>query len=131
MKVLVVGGGGREHALAWKLHQSENVTSVYVAPGNAGIRDFATAVAIPVDDIWRLKQFAVEKGVDLTVVGPDNPPANGIVDEFQQAGLKIFGPTKAPARRESPKTFAKEFMARTGTRTPALVVSESANGEFR
>jgi phosphoribosylamine---glycine ligase len=131
MKVLVVGGGGREHALAWKLHHSESVTSVYVAPGNAGIRDFATAVAIPVDDISHLKQFAVEKGIDLTVVGPDNPLANGIVDEFQQAGLKIFGPTKAAARLESSKSFAKEFMARYGIASPGFAVCESANDALR
>src|SRR5258708_12073263 len=103
MKVLVVGGGGREHALAWKLHQSASVTSVYVAPGNAGIRDFATAVAIPVDDISHLKQFAAEKGIDLTVVGPDNPLPTGILDKFHQAALKIFGPPKPPARLEPSK----------------------------
>jgi phosphoribosylamine--glycine ligase len=131
MKVLVVGGGGREHALAWKLHQSESVTRVYVAPGNAGIRDFATAVAIPVDDISHLKQFAVDKGIDLTVVGPDNPLANGIVDEFQQAGLKIFGPTKAAARLESSKSFAKEFMARYGIASPGFAVCDSANDALR
>jgi phosphoribosylamine--glycine ligase len=131
MKVLVVGGGGREHALAWKLHHCESVTSVYVAPGNAGTRDFATPVAIPVDDISHLKQFAVEKGIDLTVVGPDNPLANGIVDEFQQAGLKIFGPTKAAARLESSKSFAKEFMARYGIASPGFAVCESANDALR
>jgi phosphoribosylamine---glycine ligase len=131
MKVLVVGGGGREHALAWKLHQSESVTSVYVAPGNAGIRDFADAVPIPVDDTPRLKQFAVEKGIDLTVVGPDNPLANGVVDEFQQAGLKIFGPTKAAARLESSKSFAKEFMARYGIASPGFAVCDSANEALR
>jgi phosphoribosylamine--glycine ligase len=131
MKVLVVGGGGRENALAWKLHQSESVTSVYVAPGNPGIKDFATAVAIPVDDISHLKQFAVEKGIDLTVVGPDNPLANGIVDEFQQAGLKIFGPTKAAARLESSKSFAKEFMARYGIASPGFAVCDSANDALR
>jgi phosphoribosylamine--glycine ligase len=131
MKVLVVGGGGREHALAWKLHQSESVTSVYVAPGNPGIKDFATAVSIPVDDISHLKQFAVEKGIDLTVVGPDNPLANGIVDEFQQAGLKIFGPTKAAARLESSKSFAKEFMARYGIASPGFAVCDSANDALR
>src|SRR6201998_327755 len=105
MKVLVVGGGGREHALAWKLHRAESVTGVYVAPGNAGISGVATGVTIPADDISRLKQFALDKAIDLTVVGPDNPLANGIVDEFQQAGLKIFGPTKAATRLELSKRF--------------------------
>ena len=131
MKVLVVGGGGREHALAWKLHQAESVTDVYVAPGNAGINGVATGVTIPADDISRLKQFALDKAIDLTVVGPDNPLANGIVDEFQQAGLKIFGPTKAEARLESSKSFAKEFMARYGIATPGFAICDSANQALR
>jgi phosphoribosylamine---glycine ligase len=131
MKLLVVGGGGREHALAWKLQQSESVTGVYVAPGNAGINEFATAVAIPADDISQLKQFAVDRAIDLTVVGPDNPLANVIVDEFQQAGLKIFGPTKAAARLESSKSFAKEFMARYGIASPGFAVCDSANQAIR
>jgi phosphoribosylamine---glycine ligase len=131
MKVLVVGGGGREHALAWKLHQAESVTGVYVAPGNAGINGVATGVTIPADDISRLKQFALDKAIDLTVVGPDNPLANGIVDEFQQAGLKIFGPTKAAARLESSKSFAKEFMARYGIATPGFAICDSANQALR
>jgi phosphoribosylamine---glycine ligase len=131
MKVLVVGGGGREHALAWKLQQSESVTSVYVAPGNAGIKEFATAAAIPVDDISQLKQFAIDKAIDLTVVGPDNPLANGIVDDFQKAGLKIFGPTKAAARLESSKSFAKEFMARYGIASAGFAVCDSADQAIR
>jgi phosphoribosylamine---glycine ligase len=131
MKVLVVGGGGREHALAWKLHQAESVTDVYVAPGNAGINGVATGVTIPADDISRLKQFALDKAIDLTVVGPDNPLANGIVDEFQQAGLRIFGPTKAAARLESSKSFAKEFMARYGIATPGFAICDSANQALR
>src|SRR6201998_2461615 len=131
MKVLVVGGGGREHVLAGMLQQSERMTGVYVAPGNAGIKAFATAVAIPADDISQLKQFAVDKAIDLTVIGPDNPLANGIVDEFQQAGLKIFGPTKAAARLESSKSFAKEFMARYGIASPGFAVCDSANAAIR
>jgi phosphoribosylamine--glycine ligase len=131
MKVLVVGGGGREHALAWKLGQSERVTSVYVAPGNAGIKEFATAVTIPANNISQLKQFALDRAIDLTVVGPDAPLANGIVDEFQQAGLKIFGPTKAAARLESSKSFAKEFMARYGIASPGFAVCDSANQAIR
>jgi phosphoribosylamine--glycine ligase len=131
MKVLVVGGGGREHALAWKLHQSASVTSVWVAPGNAGIKEFATAVPIPVDNIAQLRQFAVDNAIDLTVVGPDNALANGIVDEFQQAGLKIFGPTKAGAHLESSKSYAKEFMARYGIASPGFAVCDSANQALR
>ncbi len=127
MKVLVVGGGGREHALAWKLGQSERVTGVFVAPGNAGIKEFATAVTIPTDNISQLKQFALDRAIDLTVVGPDAPLADGIVDQFQQAGLKIFGPTKAAARLESSKSFAKEFMARYGIASPGFAVCDSAN----
>jgi phosphoribosylamine---glycine ligase len=131
MKVLVVGGGGREHALAWKLGQSERVTDVFVAPGNAGIKECATAVTISADDIPQLKQFALDKKIDLTVVGPDNPLANGIVDEFQQTGLKIFGPTKAAARLESSKSFAKEFMARYGIPSAGFVVCDSADEAMR
>jgi phosphoribosylamine---glycine ligase len=131
MKVLVVGGGGREHALAWKLQQSEGVTGVYVAPGNAGIKELATTVGIPADDISQLKQFAIDKAIDLTVVGPDNPLANGIVDEFQRAGLKIFGPTKAAARLESSKSFAKEFMARYGIASARFAVCDSASEAIR
>jgi phosphoribosylamine--glycine ligase len=127
MKVLVVGGGGREHALAWKLGQSESVTGVFVAPGNAGIKEFATAVTIPTDNISQLKQFALDRAIDLTVVGPDAPLADGIVDQFQQAGLKIFGPTKAAARLESSKSFAKEFMARYGIASPGFAVCDSGN----
>ena len=131
MKVLVVGSGGREHALAWKLHQSESVADVYVAPGNAGTKELATTVTIPADDISQLKQFALDKAIDLTVVGPDNALANGIVDEFQQAGLKIFGPSKAAARLESSKSFAKEFMARFGIASPGFAVCDSANQAIR
>jgi len=131
MKVLVVGGGGREHALAWKLGQSESVTGVFVAPGNAGIKEFATAVTIPTDNISQLKQFALDRAIDLTVVGPDAPLADGIVDQFQQAGLKIFGPTKAAARLESSKSFAKEFMARYGIASPGFAVCDSANQAIR
>jgi phosphoribosylamine--glycine ligase len=131
MKVLVVGGGGREHALAWKLQQSDGVTGVYVAPGNAGIKEIATAVPIPVDEISRLKQFAVDNGIGLTVVGPDNPLANGIVDQFQEVGLKIFGPIKAAARLESSKSFAKEFMARHGIASPSFAICDSVNQALR
>src|ERR1700693_5263451 len=106
MKVLVVGGGGREHALARKLGQSESVTGVFVAPGNAGIKEFATAVTIPTDNISQLKQFALDRTSDRTECGPNAPLAAGMVDQFQQAGLKIFGPTKATARLESSKSFA-------------------------
>lgn len=112
MKVLVVGGGGREHALVWKLRQSPRVTEIYCAPGNAGIAAQAVCVNISAEDIPSLLAFAVEKAVDLTLVGPEAPLTNGIVDEFQAAGLKIFGPTKAAAEIEGSKVYAKDIMAK-------------------
>ncbi|HWD15773.1 MAG TPA: phosphoribosylamine--glycine ligase [Casimicrobiaceae bacterium] len=112
MKVLVVGGGGREHALAWKLAQSPRVTQVYVAPGNAGTGDDPDIANVDIVDIDALVAFAKQQGVGLTVVGPEAPLAAGIVDAFEAAGLRIFGPTRAAARLESSKDFAKAFMAR-------------------
>jgi phosphoribosylamine--glycine ligase len=112
MKILVVGGGGREHALVWKIAQSPRVTKLYCAPGNAGIEQLATCVAIQADDIAGLKTFAQSANIDLTVVGPEAPLAAGIADEFRKARLKIFGPTRAAAQLESSKTFSKELMFR-------------------
>ena len=130
MKVLVVGKGGREHALVWKLAQSPQVTKLYAAPGNPGIAALAECVDIRVDapitqpeklrtEILRLRDFALAQGVDLTVVGADDPLAAGIVDTFREQGLKIFGPTQAAARLESSKAFAKELMAAIGVPTAA------------
>jgi phosphoribosylamine--glycine ligase len=112
MKVLVVGGGGREHALAWKLEQSENVDKLYIAPGNPGTAGVGENVDIGVDDISALKDFALANDIGLTVVGPEVPLSLGIVDIFKEAGLVIFGPTKAGAELESSKAFCKEFMIR-------------------
>ena len=114
MKVLVVGGGGREHALAWKIAQSKRVTEVLVAPGNAGTAREARCrnVAIPAEEIPSLLQLARDEGVGLTVVGPEAPLAAGIVDAFMAAGLRCFGPTKAAAQLEASKAFAKDFLAR-------------------
>ncbi len=112
MKILVVGSGGREHALAWKLAQSAGVQKVYVAPGNAGTAREAALENLPITDIHALADFAAENKVHLTVVGPEAPLAAGIVDVFRERGLKIFGPTKAAAQLESSKDFAKRFMAR-------------------
>jgi phosphoribosylamine--glycine ligase len=112
VKILVVGGGGREHALAWKLAQSPRVAKLYCAPGNAGIEQLASCVPIQADDIAGLKAFVVSERIDLTVVGPEAPLAAGIADEFRKARLKIFGPTRAAAQLESSKTFSKELMAR-------------------
>jgi phosphoribosylamine--glycine ligase len=110
MKVLVVGSGGREHAITWKLANSPSVQKIYAAPGNAGIYRQAELVNIKAEDIESLARFAKEKEIDLTVVGPEVPLALGIVDRFQELGLKIFGPSRAAARIESSKVWAKQFM---------------------
>ncbi len=112
MKVLVVGSGGREHAIVDALFRSPSVDKIYCAPGNAGIAQQAECVAIKDTDVEGLKQFALENAVDLTVVGPEAALAVGVVDEFRKAGLPIFGHTKAAARIESSKEFAKELMAK-------------------
>jgi len=111
MKILVVGSGGREHALVWKIAQSKRVTKVYGAPGNAGIAAQAECVAIKADDIEGLLRFAKEKAIELTVVGPEAALAAGITDRFRAAGLKIFGPSREAARLEASKAFAKEVMS--------------------
>ena len=117
MKILVVGGGGREHALVWKLAQSPRVTTLYCAPGNAGIDALATCVPIPAEDVTGLKAFVTAEGIDLTVVGPEAPLTAGIADEFRKAKLRIFGPTKAAAQLEASKSFAKELLYRHGIPT--------------
>ena len=119
MKVLVIGSGGREHALVWKLRQSPRVSEVFCAPGNGGISQLAACVPIQISDHDALVKFAQEQGIGLTVVGPDDALAAGIVDHFQNAGLRIFGPTQSAARLESSKVFAKEFMLRHGIPTAA------------
>ena len=119
MKILVIGSGGREHALVWKLKQSPRVTEIFCAPGNAGIGELATNVPVPISDHAALVKFAQEEGIGLTVVGPDDALAAGIVDHFEHAGLRVFGPTQAAARLESSKVFAKEFMQRHGIPTAA------------
>ncbi len=112
MKVLVLGSGGREHALCWKLRQSPRVTKLYCAPGNGGIATDAECVNADLKDVGSLVQLASRLNPDLTVVGPELPLTLGIVDEFQSRGWPIFGPTRAAARLESSKSFAKEFMQR-------------------
>jgi len=111
MKILVVGSGGREHAMTWKLAQSPRKPILYCAPGNAGLESLATCVPIKADDIAGLKAFAIDQQIDLTVVGPEAPLALGIVDEFRKAKLKIFGPSKNASRLEASKIFSKEVMA--------------------
>lgn len=112
MKVLVVGGGGREHALCWKLRQSSQLTELYCAPGNPGIAAVADCVPIAAEEIHSLADFAQEAGIDLTIVGPELPLTLGIVDEFQGRGLRIFGPKRHAAELEGSKVFAKEFLRR-------------------
>ena len=120
MKVLVIGSGGREHALAWKLSQSEKVSKVYVAPGNGGTALDARLENLPITDIRELCQWAQQQKIDLTVVGPEAPLAAGVVDLFRAAGLRIFGPTQAAAQLESSKAFSKAFMQRHGIPTAAF-----------
>ena len=127
MKVLVIGSGGREHALVWKLRQSPRVSAVFCAPGNGGIAQLAECVPIKISDHDALVKFAREQGIGLTVVGPDDALAAGIVDHFQNAGLRIFGPTQSAARLESSKVFAKEFMLRHGIPTAASGQFSSAD----
>jgi phosphoribosylamine--glycine ligase len=125
MKVLVVGGGGREHALCWKLSQSPQLTELYCAPGNPGIATVADVVPIQAEEIHQLASFAADLGIDLTIVGPELPLSLGIVDEFTTRGLAIFGPTKAAAEIEASKVFAKQFMERNGIPTaPFAIVHE-------
>lgn len=112
MKILVIGSGGREHALCWKISQSAKVTKLYCAPGNGGIASIAECVNIKADDIIALADFAHENKIDLTVVGPEVPLVAGIVDLFEEEGLKIFGPSMAAAKLEGSKVYAKNFMKR-------------------
>ena len=122
MKILVVGGGGREHALCWKFAQSPLVEKVFCAPGNAGIAQDAECVPIKVDDFEALADFAEKEGVTFTIVGPEDPLAKGIVDYFESRGLKIFGPSAKAAQIEGSKVFAKELMAKYGIPTAAFEV---------
>ncbi len=119
MKLLVIGNGGREHALVWKLAQSPRVSKIYCAPGNAGIAQLAECVPLRVDDLPGLQAFAKEHAIDLTIVGPELPLSLGIADEFRKAKLRIFGPTRNAARIESSKSFAKELMVRERIPTAA------------
>ena len=117
MNVLVIGGGGREHALAWKLAQSPKVRTIYVAPGNGGTATDSRLQNVPITDVVELRTWAQDNKITLTVVGPEVPLAAGVVDEFRAHGLRIFGPTKAAAQLESSKAFSKAFMRRHGIPT--------------
>src|SRR5918993_615738 len=127
MRVLVVGQGGREHAICWKLKQSPQVKEIFAAPGNAGIAAVADCVDIGVADIIELADFADKLKIDLTIVGPELPLTLGIVDEFQKRGLPIFGPTRLAAELEGSKVFSKEFMRKYGIPTADAVACNSVD----
>ncbi|UCC78703.1 MAG: phosphoribosylamine--glycine ligase [Candidatus Zixiibacteriota bacterium] len=125
MKILVVGKGGREHAIVWKLAQSDKVNKIYAAPGNVGMAEQAEIVPIEVEDLDGLANFAARNGIDLTVVGPELPLTLGIVDIFESKGLRIFGPNKEAAEIEGSKAFAKDFMQKHHIPTARFKVFES------
>lgn len=126
MKVLVVGSGAREHALAWKIRQGPEVKDLYCAPGNAGIARLADCVPIDTSSIVELADFAASVKIDLTLVGPELPLSLGIVDEFQKRDLTIFGATRAAAEIEASKAFSKEFMAKHSIPTAEFMVATTA-----
>ncbi len=126
MKVLVIGSGGREHALAWKIAQNKNISRVFVAPGNAGTALNPDMVNVPISSVDDLLAFALKEQINLTVVGPEAPLSQGVVDTFRANGLKIFGPTKAAAQLESSKDFAKAFMVRHNIPTAAYATFTDA-----
>ncbi len=126
MKVLVIGGGGREHALAWKIAQNKQISRVFVAPGNAGTALNPDMVNVPISSVADLLAFAQKEQITLTVVGPEAPLSQGVVDTFRANGLKIFGPTKAAAQLESSKDFAKAFMIRHHIPTAAYATFTDA-----
>ena len=131
MRILIIGSGGREHALAWKIKQSQHVTELFCAPGNAGIGAVAKLVNISVDRHAELAAFAESEGIDLTFVGPEAPLAAGIVDLFEAKGLPVVGPNSAAARLEGSKIFAKEFMARHDIPTAAFRTAGSPDDAIR
>ncbi|WP_047541107.1 phosphoribosylamine--glycine ligase [Methylotenera versatilis] len=126
MKILVIGSGGREHALAWKIAQNKSVSRVFVAPGNAGTALNPDMVNVPISSVQDLLEFAQKEQIHLTVVGPEAPLSQGVVDTFRANGLKIFGPTKAAAQLESSKDFAKAFMMRHNIPTAAYATFTDA-----
>ncbi len=131
MKILVIGNGGREHALAWKIKQSPRAKRVFVAPGNAGTARDAENVAIAVDDVANLVKFATQEKIDLTVVGPEASLAAGVVDAFQGAGLRIFGPTQAAAQLESSKVFCKSLLRQADVPTADFQVFRDPDDAMR
>lgn len=131
MRVLVIGNGGREHALCWLIRERAPATELYCAPGSPGIGECSERVTIDVADVDRLVRFAADREIGLTVVGPELPLSLGIVDAFRERGLRIFGPCRASARLESSKVFAKEFMRRHGVPTSDFVVADDRDSARR
>lgn len=127
MNVLIVGGGGREHALAWKIAQSPKVTALFCAPGNPGTAQVATNVNLQADDLDGLLQFALDQSIDLTVVGPEQPLVLGLADRFQAKGLKVFGPSAKAAQLEGSKAFSKNLMQKYGIPTAAYAAFDHAD----
>jgi phosphoribosylamine---glycine ligase len=125
MRILIIGGGGREHALSWKVSQSSLVTDIFVVPGNAGISKIAKVIDIPLNDFRGLANFAERYSIDLTIVGPEEPLANGIADFFQKRGLLVFGPNQNAAQIEASKVFAKQFMKKFHIPTASFVVFDN------
>ncbi|MGM0420408.1 MAG: phosphoribosylamine--glycine ligase [Bacillota bacterium] len=131
MNVMILGSGGREHALAWKFRQDERIDKIYIAPGNGGTAEIGENVDIKLSDFPRLIDFVSSKAVDYTIVGPEKPLAAGIVDSFKKANLNIFGPTKSAARLEASKIFAKEIMTAAGVPTADYTVVKSSQTAFQ
>ncbi|WP_411170714.1 phosphoribosylamine--glycine ligase [Clostridium sp. MB05] len=127
MKILLIGSGGREHALAWKLAKNDRVKKIFVAPGNGGTARESKCENIDITDIDELLKFALENSIDLTVVGPEDPLTKGIVDRFKMEGLKIFGPSEKAAMLEGSKSFSKDFMKKYGVKTAEYEVFYDAN----
>ena len=127
MQVLVIGGGGREHALVWKIKQSPKVEKIFCAPGNAGTAELAENIPIAADDIKGLLKFALKKGIGLTVVGPEQPLVKGVVDKFEEKGLRIFGPNARAAELEGSKSFSKDIMKKYGLPTAEYKTFNSAD----
>jgi phosphoribosylamine--glycine ligase len=125
MKVLVIGGGGREHAIIWKLTQSRSVDKIYCCPGNAGIAELAECIEVDQNDFKALLDFVRYEWVDLTIVGPEDPLSKGIVDLFEKEGRKILGPSRTAAQLESSKVFSKDFMRSHGIPTAEYKVFTS------
>jgi phosphoribosylamine--glycine ligase len=127
MKILIIGGGGREHALAWKIAQSPKITELFCAPGNPGTASIATNLDIPADDIDSLIQFALQQSIDLTVVGPEQPLVLGLADWFQENGLKVFGPSAKATQLEGSKVFSKVLMQKYNIPTAAYAAFDDAD----